>query len=182
VCRPSQSAVLRGTAGGRLRTSILTSYFVGLSLSLLFVSHWWVARRGEREASAGLSRQTQPSPSEDELADTVTGTEWWQEPKRSLDDHEASLKAIHAAYAAKRAVFGAFLLGIGLGMVIAASAFAQDYRVAIGAFAALLLGVVTGVFAGMVAAIVYQLFVGPLLGRGSQRLRRLYMRRNRHRS
>jgi len=116
------------------------------------------------------------------LADTATGAEWWQEPKSSLDDHEASLKAIHAAYAARRAVFGAFLLGIGLGLVIAASAFAQDYRVAIGAFAALLLGVVTGVFAGMVAAIVYQLLADPLLGWGSQRLRRLHMRRNRHRS
>ena len=157
-----------------MRTSILTSFFVGLGLALLFVSHWWVARRGERRASAGLSRQTQASRLEDELADTATGTERWRELKRSLDDYEASQKAIHAAYAKKKAVFGASLLVVGLCLVIATSVLAQDHRVALGAFAALLLGAVTGVFGGMVAAIVYQLLLSPMLGRGSQRLRRLH--------
>jgi F0F1-type ATP synthase assembly protein I len=157
-----------------LRTSIVTGFFVGLGVALLFVFYWWVARGGERRASADLSRQTQAWRLEEELTDTATGTERWRELKRSLADYEASQKALHAAYATKTRIFAGFLLGVGLGWVIATSALAHAHWVALGVFAALLLGACTGVFGGMVVAIVYQLLVSPMLGWGSQHLRRLH--------
>ena len=150
-----------------MRTAIISGFFVGLGGSVLYVSYWSVARGRERRASAEASRRIQASRLEEELADTAAGSERWRELKGRLDHYEASQRAIHAAYETKKRILGRLLLGVGLGVVIAAALLAKDHWVALGTLGTLLLGACTGLFTGMIAAVVYQQLLSPIGGRGS---------------